>query len=672
MRVHVHRGAWAGWRETPAAERFILPVWKKFVSLHRRFPYRRSPTRERRASGRAIPAGHDRTYRKDVVTAFYLRLMNLANSIWYRNNAMFLRPLVWHITVIVISIRVGFGIAYSVPRAMREPHERDKQESCSRAFLCVVWQERKYKPIKTNNMKYKLSILAILLMAMALPQSVRAYDFSAVAPSGQTLFYNIIDGGVKVVYPGSSIWSAWSGHNLTGDLIIPATVTNEGVNYNVTSIDVNAFRNCTGLHSVSISNGITTIEGAAFYHCTGLTSVTISDGVTSIGSRAFSECTALTSISIPSSVISIVGNPFESCTSLATINVNNGNMNFDSRNNCNAIIKTATNTLIAGCKNTVIPDNVSSIGYGAFSGCAGLTSVNIPSGVTSIGGCAFRSCTGLTSVNIPNTVTEIYQEAFEGCTSLASITIPNSVIMISGGAFSSCPELASISVQLGNAVYDSRDNCNAIVESSSNILLHGCKNTIIPNSIIAIGDWAFCGHTGLTSINIPNSVTTLYSSAFRYCTGLTTITLPSSLTSIQSCAFGGCSSLTAVTSLAIVPPILGTEAFSGVSHDIPLYVPCDVVETYEASSWHEYFNNITCHTASVDDVDVINAKVYSRSGRLVVEGADGLTATLYDTAGRILAIKQSSNQTITFEVPTAGTYLVKVGDAPARRIVVVK
>ena len=133
--------AWAGWRETPAAERFILPVWKKFVSLHRRF-HTAEAHRERRDTRVGNPIGNDRTYKKDVVTAFYLRLMNLANSIWYRNNAMFLRPLVWHITVIVISIRVGFGIAYSVPRAMREPHERDKQESCSRAFLCVVWQRK--------------------------------------------------------------------------------------------------------------------------------------------------------------------------------------------------------------------------------------------------------------------------------------------------------------------------------------------------------------------------------------------------------------------------------------------------------------------------------------------------------------------------------------------------
>lgn len=485
-------------------------------------------------------------------------------------------------------------------------------------------------------------------MTWAIPQCVFAYDFSAVAPSGQTLFYNIIDGGVKVVYPGSSIWSAWSGHILTGDLIIPATVTYEGVSYNVTSIGANAFRTCTSLHSVSISNGVTTIEGAAFYNCT-----------------------ALTSISIPSSVTYISGNPVSSCTSLTTINVDNGNMVYDSRNNCNAVIKTATNTLIAGCKNTVIPGSVISIGESAFSGCTGLTSVNIPSGVTNIGILAFSSCTGLISVDIPNTVTDIYQQAFQGCTSLTSISIPNSVTMIGVSAFASCSELTSISVQSGNAVYDSRDNCNAIIESSSNTLTQGCKNTIIPNSIIAIGDCAFLGHTAIASINIPNSVTAIYSNAFRWCTGLTTVTLPNSLTSIGSWAFESCSNLTSVTSLAIVPPTLGTDAFSSIPSDVPLYVSCDAEEAYEASSWHDYFNNITCHEG-IGDVDGINAKVFASEGRIVVADFDGNTVTLYDAAGRILAIKQSSTQTVTFDIPTSGTYLVKIGNHPARRMVVIK
>lgn len=130
--------AWAGWRETPAAERFILPVWKKFVSLHRRFRIAEAPLESDGIRGWGNPIGNDRTYKKDVVTAFCMRLMNLANSIYHRNSAMFQCPLVWHIVVSLYPQRVGFGIAYSVPRAMREPHERDKQESCSRAFFICL------------------------------------------------------------------------------------------------------------------------------------------------------------------------------------------------------------------------------------------------------------------------------------------------------------------------------------------------------------------------------------------------------------------------------------------------------------------------------------------------------------------------------------------------------
>ena len=298
-----------------------------------------------------------------------------------------------------------------------------------------------------------------------------------------------------------------SGHksNLSATIVIPESYEGR----RVTSIGYEAFLNCSGLTSVTIPNSVTSIGFSAFFGCSGLTSITIPNSVTSIGDHAFSGCSGLT-----------------------TITVDTGNAVYDSRNNCNAIIKTASNKLIAGCKNTVIPNSVTSIGDKAFIDCSGLTSITIPNSVTSIGGSAFYGCSGLTSINIPNSVTSIGGFAFYNCSSLTSINIPNSVTSIGGSAFRGCSGLTSITVETGNAVYDSRNNCNAIINTTSNELVAGCKNTVIPNSVTSIGQYAFRECSSLTSVTIPNSVTSIGRFAFSGCSGLTSVTIPNSVTRI--------------------------------------------------------------------------------------------------------------------------------------------
>ena len=560
-------------------------------------------------------------------------------------------------------------------------------------------------------MKHKVSFFAIL--AMALGPIAFAYDFSAVAPSGQTLYYKIVNGGAQVTSQNDDYFNYTT--FTTGDLTIPSSVTYNGITYSVTSIGNNAFE-CCALTSVTIPNSVINIGDGAFNRCYGLASVTIPNSVTSIGSHAFTWCTDLTSVTIPNSVTSIGFNPFSYCDSLTSITVDNGNTVYDSRNNCNAIIETASNTLIAGCRNTEIPNSVTSIHNVAFVGCWDLTSMTIPNSVTSIGVAAFWGC-GLTSLTIPNSVISIGDYAFFSCIHLTSVMIPNSVTSIGLNPFTSCDSLTSITVDNGNTVYDSHNNCNAIIETASNTLIAGCQNTVIPNSVTSIGSEAFSGCSGLTSLTIPNSVTSIGSEAFSGCYGLTSLTIPNSVTSIGSKAFSGCSGLTSLTipssvtsigdsvfygcrgltSLTIpnsvtgigdfafyecynlaevicqatTPPSLGEGAFYSILPSCTLTVPCGSEQAYQASDWGRYFSTIQCEEVGIGDVAWEGIELNLQGSALTIHGATGEPVAVTDLMGRCLYSARATEPThVAF--PSAGVYFVRVGDRPARKVVAVR
>ena len=186
----------------------------------------------------------------------------------------------------------------------------------------------------------------------------------------------------------------------------------------------------------------------AFDFCYSISSITIPNSVTSIGNYAFNYCTGLTSIAIPSSVTSIEASFINGCYYIVSIKVDANNAKYDSRNNCNAIIETATNTLVTGCRKTTIPNSVIAIGNSAFENCLGLTSITIPNSVTSIGDYAFAA-TRLFSIIIPSSVTSIGDNAFTLCSDLTSITIPNSVTSIGEYAFSACLSLKTLTIGSG-------------------------------------------------------------------------------------------------------------------------------------------------------------------------------------------------------------------------------
>ena len=413
-----------------------------------------------------------------------------------------------------------------------------------------------------------------------------AYDFEA-----DGICYNITgDNTVEV--------TSNSNGEYAGDIVIPNTVIYDSKEYGVTSIGDAAFYGCSGLTSIIVASGnsvydsrnncnaiiktsdnslvsgckntvipasVTSIGDYAFYNCSGLITIDIPEGVTSIGNCAFSCCSGLTAIDIPEGVASIGKGAFSGCSGLTTIDIP-------------ASVTSIDDNSFLGCSGLTmidIPKGVTSIGSQAFSDCNGLTAIDIPEGVTSIGNYAFQGCSGLTAIDIPASVTSIGEGVFWGCSGLTAIDIPEGVTSIGELTFAWCCGLTSIVVASGNSVYDSRNNCNAIIKTSDNSLVSGCKNTVIPASVTSIGNYAFSHCSDLTAISIPEGVTSIGVYAFWNCSGLTAIDIPASVTSIEHYAFFLCSSLTAINMSEGVTSI-GNGAFSDCSGLTAINIPASV------------------------------------------------------------------------------------------------
>ena len=441
--------------------------------------------------------------------------------------------------------------------------------------------------------------------------------------------------------------------------IIPETITYDGITYSVTGIGNFAFNNCSSLVSVTIPKSVKHIGAHAFDGCKLLSSITIPNSVTSIEVGAFANCSSLTSINIPSSVTSIRAGAFMGCSSLSSITVGRGNAVYDSRDNCNAIIVSASDVLLAGCKNTIIPNDIVEIAAVAFYGCDSLESITIPESVTTIGDRAFDGCNALskiimesnnpptienlgylpgTMIHIPDNSFKAYQSAWEtkykkydfihnGNTLTLHVETPGTLAELVEESGIDRKNVKSITL---TGTIDNFDWITlSVMISLMEVDLSGLTNThigtfynntkivsiILPNNLKQIEDYAFSNLESLTSISIPNSVESIGRGSFEDCDALTSITIPNSVTKLGMSAFFGCSSLTSVTIHDGVTSI-GSNAFEYCSSLASVTIPEGVT-----SIGNQAFNSCS----SLESVTIPNS--VSSIGRCAFSGTSFYTAT---------------------------------------------
>lgn len=397
----------------------------------------------------------------------------------------------------------------------------------------------KQSPFMANLASYTMSdtTTTVEVSVEGSTQEVTGYVATVASASGDLKFLLNDTSGLDITdyVPGTPLSVENNVYDVITDL--PYTVTTKTIEYGGGG-DIQTYKQAlTNFNEFKYFNSVTSVGASSFYQCANLTSISFPESLTTLGQYSFFECTNLTSVTIPSSVTTIYDGAFVRCTGLTSLSVKSGNSAYDSRNNCNSIIETATNTLILGCRNSTIPNTVTSIGNSAFLKCSGLSSVTIPNSVTAIGDYAFSDCTGLTILSFPDSVTTIGYGAFRTCTGLTSIsfsdtaaltisyvafanctglttlTIPSPVVLIRGEAFKGCTNLTSVTI-----------NSNSVMSKNYDVQLGGLENLftsnvsqyIIGDSVTSIGNNVFINCSNLSSItSLATTAPTIQSSTFR-------------------------------------------------------------------------------------------------------------------------------------------------------------
>lgn len=333
----------------------------------------------------------------------------------------------------------------------------------------------------------------------------------------------------------------------SGDITIPTSIVYDGNTCPIVGIEGDAFRNCN-VTSISVPSTVAYIGWMAFKDCTSLQSFTVShdsddengcsytprtfeEGGTGIGIEAFYNCTSLSSVEIPRGVKGAIGaSAFEGCSSIESINISEG---------------------------------ITTISTAAFKGC-NLSNVTLPDGLTDINCWAFCGNYNLRNINLPSSLRFIDFLAFSGC-SIDDLFIPENVYYIGENAFDS-NNFSHISVSEGNKTFDSRNHCNALIETATNTLLYGSNNTIVPDGIKTIGEFAFSRCGLITNITLPESVTNIGAGAFCNCYSLKSVNIPEHVTEINAELFEDCTKLENIN-IPYGVTTIGNRAFSGCIYE---------------------------------------------------------------------------------------------------------
>ena len=607
-------------------------------------------------------------------------------------------------------------------------------------------------------MKKQLFLLIAALLAMG--QNAFAYDFSAVAPSGQTLYYKIIDSVnhyVMLTYPadvaeneinGTNVHTLWgAGARPSGTLILPDTVSHEGVVYTVKSVGGSAFRNCP-INVLVMSNTIDSLGNCAFLECNYLSNITYSNRLRYIGNDALRGL-VLGNVVLPSSVRvlgvaaftssnitnitlndslevlsgwSLADNPFTSLYipasvreigtpcwymgNLTTIVVDTNNPYFDSRNNCNAILNTM-GEVVQACNGTVLPEGTTGLFGDAFRGCNYRTFV-VPSTVVNM---AFHEChigkLVISSPTIKLSTTFLDVDTIQFLTETPPVSLYNyegdflsTYILVpcnTLSAYQSAPVWSNftnmhepgvpqitLNAEHGAATIESYPTCSndtatvraTATEEHYHFVRWSDGSTQNPYTLVLNGDTTLTAFFAIDSVIVnatPNNPLrgTVFGSGLVPLGGTAMLTAVPTEDNIFLCWSNGVhdnpytltvTSDTTLQAMFTMPDTL-------VLYDTVYVSVHDTTWLHDTIVIHD---TIYITQEGIDGAVALNAKIYQQNKHVVVEGANGNMVTLYDVNGRVLATKQDNDMPLTFEVPVTGTYMIKIGNHPARKVVVVR
>ena len=410
----------------------------------------------------------------------------------------------------------------------------------------------------------------------------------------------------------------------------------------LTAIPDSAFFYCENLQEVALPPNVKSIGVMAFYGNNALTYIEMREGLETIAAQAFANCNNLMSVIIPYTVTSIDVSAYSGSRNIDYLHIDENNPVYDSRNDCNAIIETATNRLIFGCKSTSIPESIVIIGESAFSSCVFESNIQLPSSLRTIEDYAFAFSSGISSIVFTEGLEQIDEYAFYRST-IQSVSFPNSlktlgalcfaendirevaipanVSYIGAGLFTDNQQLEKIVVDPNNTAYDSRNNCNAIINSNSGLLVQGCNSTIFPEGITSIGNWAMAYMKSLREAMIPEGVTTIVARAFQGCSSMERLSLPSTLYNIEVGAFRNCTNLMEIISYNKEPSALNdtyggpfadgtTDNLDLIYEQTMLYVPYGTKALYESTEgWNKFRNIVEMERTEDDDIAFGNRKL---------------------------------------------------------------